>query len=289
MDHKVTQGFRNAYLFVRDVFHEFSRDRGSLFAAAISFYTLLSIIPLILLGIAVFGYFIGSREQALQAIVSAAGDYLPTVEAANEFQRTLEEISDQSSILGGIGLLALLWVGSQVFAILQQVMDVALGAERHVGFIRGRLMALGTVLVVGGLFVVSIVLTSLLTAVRAFDVRIWGAGTEDLRIVWDILGTLLPIAISILAFTLAYRFLPSKNIGWTAPLVAGVVAGLLFEAAKLGFRWYVTSIANFSAVYGSLASLVVGVVWVYYVSVITVLGAEVASVYSRRRETKGNR
>ena len=272
---------RRVFSFIKDVFVEFSEDRGPLFAAAISFYGLISLIPLLLLGIAAFGYVIGS-EAARQQVVSFAKDFIPT--GTEVLEQNLENLSKQSGLLGGLGLLGLLWTGSQVFVILQQVMNVALGAEKRVGFLRARAVALGTVVVVGALVGLSIGITSLLTAMRSFHVEPWGIRIDGLRFVWDFLGILLPVFISILAFTLVYKFLPRKNIGIAAPIIGGVTAGLLFEAAKHAFGWYVANIANFNRVYGSLGGVVILVLWIYYVSVITVLGAEVASVHSKQTE-----
>jgi len=276
----VVERLKRALAFLKEVHREFSEDRGLLFAAAISFFGLISLIPLLLLAVAVLGYITGSYDAAREQVVSVARDFIPV--GTEALEQNLEAVSRQSGLLGGLGLLGLLWVGSQVFVILQQVMNVALGAKARVGFLRARATALAVVIVGGVLFALSVGITSLLTAIRHFDVRIWSLGTDDLEVVWDFLGVLMPFVISILAFGLAYRFLPSKRIGTTGPIIGGITAGLLFEVAKHAFRWYVTDIANFSRIYGSLGGVVILVLWIYYVSVIAVLGAEVASVQARR-------
>jgi len=275
--------FRRAYEFAKAVVQEFSEDRGSLFAAAISFFGLLSIIPLILLAVGVFGMVIGSYEAALDRVFQFAGDFLPAGDES--FRQEVQAIIDQSGILSGIGLLGLLWTGSQVFVILQMVMNAALGAEQRIGFIRGRLMAIVMVVVVGVLFALSIGITSMLTAIRSFEAEIWGLGTGDLESVWDFLGILLPVFISALAFTFVYKYLPMRNIGWKGPVIGGVVAGILFEIAKQAFSWYVGNVADFARIYGSLGSVIILVLWVYYVSMIMVLGAELVSVYIKRTES----
>jgi membrane protein len=73
------------------------------------------------------------------------------------------------------------------------------------------------------------------------------------------------------------------DIGMICPLTGGITAGLLFELAKNVFRWYVIHFADFTRVYGSLGSVIVLVIWIYYVSMILVLGAEVACVCARRK------
>lgn len=275
--------FKRAYDFVKAVIQEFGEDRGSLFAAAISFFGLLSIIPLILLAVGVFGMVIGSYETALERVFQFAGDFLPAGDQA--FRQEIQAIIEQSGILSGIGLLGLLWTGSQVFVILQMVMNAALGAEQRIGFIRGRLMAIVMVIVVGALFALSIGITSLLTAIRSFEAEIWGLGTADLESVWDFLGILLPVFISALAFTFVYKYLPMRNIGLKGPLIGGITGGIFFEIAKHAFSWYVSNVADFARIYGSLGSVIILVLWVYYVSMIMVLGAELVSVYIKRMES----
>lgn len=279
MMHVVQQKLESAYSFVRSVFKAFGEDRGMLFAAAIGFYGLLSLLPLMLLAIGVFGYVLGS-EGALQRVISFAEYYIPM--GTEQLEMNLRALSQESGALSGLGLLGLAWAGSQVFVTLQQVMSVALGAERRPGYILGRLSGLAMVIVTGALFVFSLGISSLLTAVRGFQLEIWGVGAGDVEPVWNILGVLIPVLISTLAFTIVYRLLPLRKIGERGPMIGGVTAGLLFEAAKYVFSWYVTSIASFGHIYGSLGGVVMLLLWIYYVSVITVLGAEVVSVYVQR-------
>lgn len=265
------------YAFIRDVFAEFKRDHGTLFAAAISFFGLVSFIPLMLLSVGVFGYVIGSHDVAFDAVIASTHEFLPI--STNEIETYLRGLSNQSSVLSGLGLLGLLWSGTQVFVILQQVMDVALGVKEGVGFLRGRGVAVIIAAFAGILFTLSIALTSLLTAASRY--RLAGFDPAGLRTVWDSIGVLLPILMSTLAFTLIYKYLPTRSIGTLGPVVGGATAGLLFEIAKFIFKLYVINFPSFHIVYGSLGSVVLLIVWIYYASVIAVLGAEVASAFVR--------
>jgi len=270
---------KGIYSFVRDVFREFGEDRGGLVSAAMAFFGLLSLIPLLLLAIAIFGYVIGSSDEAFNRVVSFAKDFIPV--AAEGLEENLDAVRTGSGVLGGLGLLGLLWTGSQLFVILQQALNIALGVKKRTGFIRARSVAIGMVFVAGVLFTLSVGITSLLSAVRDFNIEILGISPSDLEAVWDFTGMLVPTLLSILMFAFIYRFLPTRDIGNTGPIIGGVTAGLLFETAKHGFRWYVSNVANFTAVYGSLGGVIILVLWIYYVSMITVLGAEVASVYRK--------
>lgn len=244
-----------------------------------SFFGLVSLIPLLLLAIAVFGHIMGSYDSAREQVLAFARNYIPTDMA--QLDDNLKTLSQQTGLFGGLGIIGLLWTGSQIFVIVQQIMDIALGSRRRLGFLHGRLVALAVVGGVGLLFGLSVGITSLVAVIRTFDGWGWAGQAEGLRFVWDLLGLVLPMFISILGFSLAYKFLPTTNVGIKGPLIGGLTAGLLFEIAKYVFRWYVTNIADFGRIYGSLASIVVLVVWIYYTSLITVVGAEVTSVYVR--------
>ena len=269
---------KRAFSFISDVWHEFTEDRGLLFAAAISFYGLISLIPLLLVAIAVLGYITGSSETARQEVITLARNLIPV--GTEDLGQNLKALSEQSGLLGGLGLLGLLWIGSQVFVTLQQVMNIALGSQRHISFLRGRLVALAMVVVTGILIAISIGVTSVLTALSHFHPP-WGYAFDSDAIL-GLLGTVVTIFTSTLAFVLAYKFLPTKSIGTMGPVWGGVTAGLLFEAAKYAFSWYVTNVVNYSRIYGSIGGAVILVLWIYYVSVIAVLGAEIASVHARR-------
>ena len=273
--------FGRVFSFIKDVFGEFNRDRGTLFAAAIAFYALISLIPLFLLAIGVFGYIIGSREAALSEILNLAQNYIPAGGAAF-LERNIRAIIAQSGILSGIGVVGLLWAGMQVFVTLEAVMNIAVGVEERQGFLISRGRALVTVIVAGLLLALSIGITSFLTVIRDFRIEIWGISHNGFGIVWPALVTLASITVTILAFVLTYKFLPAKDIGVNGPLIGGITAGLLFDIAKYVFRWYVSHFAIYSRIYGALGGVIILIVWIYYTSIITVLGAEVASVYAQR-------
>ncbi len=276
---------RQAYWFVRDVSREFVHDNGSLVAAAIAFYGLLSVIPLLLLGIGAMGYVLGS-QRAFSEVASLIREYIPV--GTEELRANLDAIRQSSGVVSGVGLLGLLWSGSQIFVTLQYAMNIALDATSKPNYIVTRLRAVVLVMVSGLLLASSLGITWSITAARAFDIRIAGFSTNSLTPVWDLLVTLVPIFISVIMFFIVYKLLPTVEMGIKGPLIAGVTAGLLFELAKWVFGWYAANFGNFTAVYGSIGGVIVLVLWIYYVSVVTLIGAEVASVY-RQHEREGAR
>ncbi len=274
---------RLIYRFLRDVYTEFAQDNGSLVATAMAFFGLLSLVPLLLLAIGVLGYVIGS-ERAFLEVEGLLRDYFPV--GTEELRENLDAIRRTSGVVSGIGLLGLLWTGSNIFVILQQAMNIALDVKDKLSFWKVRARAIVIVVVAGFLFALSIGITWFITAIRAYDIQVWGITTNKLDPLLDVLTTLIPLIISLVMFFLIYKYLPTIDMGFTGPLIAGVSAGLLFELAKWVFGWYATNFGNFTAVYGSIGGVIVLILWIYYVSTITVVGAEVASVY-RKHERGG--
>lgn len=273
---------REVYRFLRDVFAEFSQDNGSLVAAATAFFGLLSLIPLLLLAIGALGYVIGS-DRAFTVVEGRIADYFPV--GTEELRVNLAAIRNSPGVVSGLGLLGLLWTGSQIFVILQKAMNIPLGIKWQMSLLKTRLRAIALVLAAGVLFVLSIGITWSIAAVRAFDIGIPGA-TDGLDPIWNLLGTLVPVVLSVVMFLIIYKYLPAVNMGTTGPLIAGISAGILFELAKWLFGLYATRFAGFTAVYGSIGGAVVLMLWIYYVSLITVIGSEVASVYRTREESR---
>ena len=93
----------------------------------------------------------------------------------------------------------------------------------------------------------------------------------------------MPLVTSVLLFEIAYVLLPNLRVRWTHALPGALLAAVLFEAAKLGFAWYVSNLASFSLVYGSLSTVIVLMVWIYISAIILLIGAEFSSEFSRWR------
>jgi membrane protein len=262
--------------FIKDVAQEFVQDRGTLFAAAISYYGLVSLIPLLLLGIAVLTRVMGSYADARQAVEGFLVSVLPF--GSDVVDQNLEMLNQQANLLGGLGILGLLWIGTQVFVTVQDVMNIAMGAQQRVSFLRARLTALITLIAAGIFLVLSLGISSLMTALHSMKHPI---DLDGLQFVVSLAGVLLPIMLSMISFTIAYRFLPTKRIGNKGPVMGGVIAGILFELAKHGFSWYVSHVSRARYLYGSLGGVIGIVAWIYLAAIIVVLGAEVASVFYR--------
>lgn len=274
-----------AYNFVKKVWRDYCDDNGNLVAAAVSHYVFLSLVPLLLLGIAIVGYILGSPERAEKIVLSSIQQGAPEFAG----QAGLDAVRDVVTgvvkgrgLATGLGLLVLLWTGSNVIVIIEQAINVAWRLDQR-KFWRKRLIALFGLLAVYILFCLSFALTAAMGAIRTMDIRVFGIEPSQWPWIWRLVGYLAPAALSVLTFTLLYKFLPNTSVPWNVALVGGSFAGIMWEILKHVFNFYVTHFAHYSAIYGSLAGLVLLLIWIYFSAMLTILGAEMASLYAGRR------
>jgi membrane protein len=275
----LTWAARRLWRIVTEVNKKYAEDGGPLIAAAISFFVILSLIPLLLLAVWGLGRVLSS-EQAFRHVVQYLADYLPGL--GQKFQDSLvsylQDLVNSHGTIGWLGIAGLLWSGSQGFVVLEQGMNVALRVPERRNFLQIRLMSFGLVLLAGGSLSLSLAITSAVTAVQGYTLPVLGWKPGQIPLLWSLVGEVVPVLLAVLSFTVIYRVVPNTRMRWRATAVAGLVAGVLWELAKRGFTYYLARYASYDQIYGPIGGVIGLVFWLYYSSVILVLGAELASV-----------
>ncbi|MCA1596413.1 MAG: YihY/virulence factor BrkB family protein [Chloroflexi bacterium] len=268
-----------ALAFVRQVYHGYTNNRGGLMAAAISYYALISVIPLLLLSMFLFGLALQSSEGAITQTAEVIGLSIPGSSA--EVGTWLREIKHTTSATGITGLLALLWTGSQLFHVLEDALNRTWGVTRTRPFWKGRLLAL-LVMLFGGVLLLANLGLSITTQWVQSRRLPWGRETlAHVPFVWGSLAYVVPLLFSVIVFSMIYLIMPNTKTTWRESLVAGVFAGICWEVAKTGFGCYVSVIGErgYSRLYGSLGGLAIIVFWVYYTANILIIGGEVGRTW----------
>lgn len=272
---------RKTYEFGKAVLRNYSADNGSLAAAAVSFYIFISLIPLLMLGVAILGFVLGSEDSARKAAMQFFQQYWPLgATQANAVQSLLDEVIAHREAATGIGAFALLWSGVSTVVTLEGAINLAWNVRERRSYLMRRLISLGVFVSVGMLLAASFGSTTALAAAREAGLLRWP---------WllSFFGYLLPIFVAVGAFTLIYKALPRTRVPLKYALVGGVFTGVLWEVAKQLFSVYVTHFSNYSKIYGSLAGLILLALWINYSAVMTLLGAEVGSQAARLRQQDG--
>lgn len=276
---------RHACRFVGLVWKDYVADNGNLSAAAVSFFVFLSLIPMLLLAIAIGGFLLGSPGRAEHIVLEAINSVAPGLASRwglDSVRTAVDEIVAGRGVATGLGLASLFWIGTTVTASLEQAINVAWRLDQR-GFVRRRLLALAMLFGSYALLVLSFGLTATLSAVRTMDIRVFGELPSSWPWLWTLAAYFIPLVLSVGTFTLIYKVLPNTRVEWRVALAGGLFAGVAWELAKHAFSFYVSNFAYYSAIYGSLAGMILLLVWIYYSSIVAIMGAEVASVYAGRR------
>ena len=258
-------------------------DYASSMGAALAYYTVFSIAPLLLIVIAVAGFFFGSAA-AEQAIASEL-EGLVGHDAAIAVRGLLESASSPSgSVISALAGLGVLLIGATtVFAELQDALDRiwrAPAAAQRSGLwslIRARLLSFGMILGIGFLLTVSLVVSALLAALGKW----WGDWLVGWQTVFQGIDFVLSLALVTVIFALIYKVMPRVNVRWHDVWIGAGVTALLFTVGKILIGLYLGR-SGIESAFGAAGSLIVLLAWVYYAAQIFLLGAEFTWVYAHR-------
>jgi len=272
----------------KQTYQEFSKDNGTLMAAAVAFYILLSLVPMVLVALAIFGYVLGNAHAHHQ-VMQFVHQFLPSQDPRKDIVAgAIEAVQQARSTIGLIGLVSLLLTALGGFQTLETAINVQWRAPNR-NFVWSKVFSLLMLLVVGGLLVLSLGITAGVEFASKLPPLRWMEG----KWVAQTVGYVLPVFISGLMFTAVYKLFPNRRVPWKPAAIAGFVTALLWEAFKLSYTLYSTH-SDLGKTYGTMASFVGLVVWIYYSCALIMLGSELTWVLAGcpdeagNGETKGN-
>ena len=258
---------------VRLTGRSFYQDNAFFLAMGLAFNLLLYFLPLMLLMISALGYTVLEHERAMVEVQSVVRQFLPHSKQA--ITDNLEAIISNRGLLGLTGFFFFLIFSSTLFGSVRHVLNIIFKAERRRGFFYGIghdfLMMLMTAL----LLVLGIAVASLLALARAFGAEQLPMMTPLLEIILSVVGKLFAWLFLFAIFYVFYRFAPARTLHRSTLFIASFSATILFELARWAFAWYVAFASDALAVYGALAGLMLFFFWLYYASMIFVLGAQI--------------
>jgi membrane protein len=219
------------------------------------------------------------NDEVLNHIHAYFRDVAPALDP--KIMKNLTDIIRHRQIVGIFGFLGLLWISTWVFGSLRIALNIVFPTEESRGMLRGKVVDLLMILLVGILFLVSMVLSPVIIFLQGYQGLLPVAIGPTIQ--W-ILRYLLPFFLSYCVFVLIYKIIPDKRIHIKSALQAALFTSLLWELAKHLFGWYVVHLAGYSIFYGSLSTLVIFVLWVYYSSTILVVGGEFAYFLEEDRQ-----
>jgi len=272
----------DTWKLLKDTVLAFIEDEALSRGAAIAFYTVTSLAPVLLIVVAIAGLAFG-QDAAQNAIVAQLSGLMGP-QTAEVLQNAVASASGTSSgvIATIVGMMTLMITASGVFAEMQSTLNAIWKAESTglttvSRLIRARAASLGLVAALGFLLMVSLVVSAALTA--------FGNHLNSILPIWKLLLPAPHFVISLwlisVLFAAIYKILPDRHLEWRDVVVGGVVTAILFNIGKSRIGWYIGSSAIASG-YGAAGALIVLLLWVYYSVQIFLLGAEFTKIYGNR-------
>ena len=262
-------------LAVRTV-KELIEDDATHMAAAISYYTMLSMFPLIVGLISVLSFF--WHDQAVQGlIITWASGFLPESEAF--IRDSVEQIVKTRGAIGVFALIGLFWTGSAIFGGITRSINRAwdVHADRPIYLSKARQLVMA--FMTGLLFLASMTINAFVGFTQELELPLPGVLVSNISVAMLYAGS---FALIFIVFLTLYKYVPNAKTYWNEVWVGALVAAALFEITEYVFIQYLSRFAGFDNVYGVfLAPVIVILLWSYVVGLILILGAEISSEYGR--------
>lgn len=267
--------------FALRVLRSFKANQGLLLAAALAYYLLLSIVPLLILILWALSRVI-DRQHLLATIGANLERILPG--QSTLLLDELARFSENHSAIGWVLLASLIYFSSQAFTVLEKALSVIFLhriAVRHRHFMISAIIPYLYILVLGLGLLAMTVITGLLEVVGAQSLHLFGE-SWSLHGLSGALLSLLGLAAEIAVLTSIYVVMPVGRPAWRHALIGASAATLLWEGIRLVLIWYFSSLSSVSVVYGSLTTSIVVLTSFDIAAIILLLGAQVIAEYERR-------
>jgi membrane protein len=261
---------------------EWTNDSASSRAAALSYYSALSISPLLIIAIAIAGLVFGPDHVRGQVMAQIQG--LVGVAGADVIDSMLRSTNSTAGGLVAtiVGVATLLLGAGGVFIELQDALNKFWGAEPQQGsgiwsFVRTRLLSFAMVLGIGFLMLVSLLLSTAIAALGKFV----GDLIPTFEITAHVINTIVSLGVVTILFGLIFKLLPNVRLHWRDVWTGALTTAVLFTVGKFLIGFYLGR-ASTASPYGAAGSVIVILLWVYYSALIMYFGAEFTKVYARQ-------
>ena len=252
-------------------------------AASIAYYALLSLFPFLLLVISLLGA-ITADEADRFAVLTFVFRYFPT---QFEFVNTQLDAFRQTRVQVGIaGSLALIWGSLGVFGAVTSAVNEAWGVEKQRSFWKHRMVSFLMLVAAGGVMMLALIFVSAVEVAQASWFGVMLARFRWLTALQTLTFTYSATILLILGVGLVFYFIPNAKTRFRDVWVGAILTGILWRAAFDGFSWYIGGTARLTFIHGSIAAVVVFLLWIYVSAVILMYGVEFTAAYARLRRRR---
>jgi membrane protein len=286
---KIKDLAKAVFAVIADAGGGWSSHKAPRLGAALAYYTVFSIGPLLLISVAIAGVVFGAEAasnqiyETLHGLVGEAGATVVQDAVKNA------DKPDTSVLATILGIASLLFGASGVFGELHDALNTVWGVKAKelkglrniVGILKERLLSFSMVLGTGFLLLVSLVVTSVLSVVGKWLSSTLPGG----EVVWQIINFIIAQAVITSIFAAIFLYVPDVRMRWREGVIAGFVTAIMFNLGKLAIGVYIGK-ADLASTYGAAGSLIVLLVWIYYSSQILYFGAEMSRALAHKLGTQ---
>lgn len=270
-----------AVRFILDLLKAFQRHGCASLAAALAFFSLLSLFPLVFLLLYGISFLVSQDVIGEQFLLSFLKGFLPSL--GERLAEELHRISVLKSVRWAV-FLSFAWFGALVFYELDYALNVVFEStwQRHP--LISTAISVASLGATGLLLIISYVATQIINFLTSYVPQLWGLDLVALAAHDFLLTYTVPFGLAFLTVTTLYRFVPRRRPEWREAMIGGMTFGLLWVAAKLLFVTYSGYATVYVRLYGSLLEIVLMLLWVYYSAVLLLFGAVVAHKLQQRAQ-----
>ena len=255
-------------------------SEGLTHAASIAYYALLSLFPLLLLALAILGEMTGDAGQR-DTVVRFIFRYFPR--QFDFISGQVEALSAAPFTFGFWSIVALVWASLGVFNAVTSAVNHAWAVEKRRSFLGHRLISFLMMVSAGLVLMLGLVIASL---VRLAETRLSEAFVRSPWLDWfsGIVASYVATLLLIVCVALIFYFVPNTKVRFRDVWPGAILVGVLWRAAFLLFSWYAADLATWNVIHGSIAAVVVFLLWIYVSAVILIYGVEMTASYARLQD-----
>lgn len=277
----------SSWNLLKQTFEEFNNDNAIKLSASLSYYTIFSLPPLLIIILSIFSFFFG-RDAVTGRFFGQINGMVGN-KAAIQIQETIKniELSESNTFAAIFGGAMLLVGASGVFAEIQSSINQVWGLKAKpnkgiVKFIKNRLMSFSMIASVGFLLMVSLMVNTVMDLINA---RLLIYFPDTAVYIFYIFNIIILFGTTTMLFAIIFKTLPDGDIAWKDALIGASFTSFFFMIGKFAIGFYLGT-SSVATIYGAAGSVIIILIWVYYSAIILYFGAEFTKVYSNEKGTK---
>lgn len=251
---------------------DFFRDNCMNLSAAIAFHTLLSLFPLLFIVVSIYAGVMGDTGGLHTYTIKFLKTFVPGLD--QEIAKELRSLVAHRN-LGYVGFFLFIWLSSQVFLSLEYAINLIFRTPAHRHFLYSTLLSVVMIILAFLLFAVSFAMTSFAKYLKSHPLVIGKWNLAGMLAGSILFKFIIPFILIVIAYAVIYKMLPHARVSWRNAFIGAGITAILWEAAKHLFTWYAAESLTLGSIYGSLSTIILFLLWIFYSAAILLFGAEI--------------